>query len=67
MGRPATGKTPGQHFRLPQTYKDKLAEVARTQHRTMTDVLVEALRQYFDRYDRRISRAASDLHGEEQT
>ena len=65
MARPATGQTAGQHFRLPQTVTVRLGEIAEAQNRSKTDVVVEALQQYFTRYDRRTS-AASDRHGEEQ-
>ena len=53
MGRPATGVTPGQHFRIPTEVSSKLAEIAEAEGRTRTDVLVEALNRHFIWWDRR--------------
>ena len=52
MGRPATGVTPGQHFRIPPEVSSKLAKIAEAEGRTRTDVLVEALNRHFTWWDR---------------
>lgn len=45
-GRPATGKTPVQSFRLAEPLKTALHDKAEAEGRNVTDVLVALVRRY---------------------
>jgi hypothetical protein len=45
-GRPATGQSPMQSFRLPESLKTALHDKAKTEGRPVTDVLVGLVHRY---------------------
>jgi hypothetical protein len=46
MGRPATGKTKVMGFRPPKPLRDEFERLARTEDRTPSDALVEAMHDW---------------------
>jgi hypothetical protein len=46
MPRPATGKTPVRNVRIPEALWRDAQEVAKSEGRTMTDVIIAYLRRY---------------------
>jgi hypothetical protein len=46
MGRPKTGETPGRHVRIEDSLWAQIGEVAAEQGRTVTAVVIDALRRY---------------------
>jgi len=46
MARPATGETPKRHVRVPDGLWDAAKEKAAAEGKTLTDVILAALRRY---------------------
>lgn len=46
MGRPATGETPQRSVRVPDPIWEAAAANAKAENRTVSDVIVDALRRY---------------------
>lgn len=46
MPRPATGKTPVRNLRVPDEIWEKALENAHAEGRTITDVIIAALKRY---------------------
>lgn len=46
MGRPKTGETPQRSVRVPDLIWDAAADNAKAENRTVSDVIVDALRRY---------------------
>ena len=50
--RPRTGETPIRHVRVADKLWDQIADIAREQGRSVTAVVLDALRRYVDWYKR---------------
>jgi hypothetical protein len=46
VARPKTGETPGRHIRIDDTLWGQVGEVAAEQGRSVTAVVIDALRRY---------------------
>jgi hypothetical protein len=46
MGRPKTGETPVRHVRVEDSLWTQIGEIAREQGRTVTAVVIDALKRY---------------------
>lgn len=62
MARPATGKTPLRNIRVPDELWDAAMAEAKTEGRTLTDVIVSDLHRYVNR--RRREQGALDAEPE---
>jgi predicted transcriptional regulator len=52
MGRPRTGETPIRHVRVGDSLWSQIAEIAREQGRSVTAVVIDALKRYVAWYRR---------------
>jgi hypothetical protein len=63
VARPRTGETPGRHIRVEDALWGQIGEIAREQGRTVTAVVVDALKRYaawWARQQRADRKAAGD-------
>lgn len=57
VARPRTGETPGRHIRIDDTLWGQLGEIAEEQGRTVTAVVIDALKRYVTWHKRQQRRA----------
>lgn len=52
MARPATGQTPVMSFRPPKPLRDKLKALAKSEGRSESDALIEAMHDWVTKKER---------------
>lgn len=56
MPRPRTGETPIRHVRVDDTLWSQIGEIAKQQERTVTAVVIDALKRYVTAHKRQQKR-----------